>query len=104
MIKIDKFQAEMLKLGVVSSEETETLWEISKRCTRFGIPLAGAGAAMMGKAGTVLIPGVGTVSGALAGALAGFVSGTASCVMLNVAYRRELRNLATKSSVINNHE
>ena len=56
MLQIEKFQAEMLKHGIISSDETETLWEIGRRCARFGMPMAGAGAAMLAKTGTAYPP------------------------------------------------
>jgi hypothetical protein len=90
------FVHQMLQLGILSYKEQETLWQIAKRCAgTAGISMGGAGALMGLKAGTVTVPGVGTVSGAVAGFLAGLTAGTASCVMLNQTYKNELRKLAS---------
>lgn len=86
---------QMMGIGIVRYDEQERVWEIARRCARdAGLPLAGGLAVAGMKAGTVTIPGVGTVSGAAAGALAGLVSGTLTCTALNIAVRDELRALA----------
>ena len=88
------FREQLLRLGIISYRDQETLWGIAKRCaTTTGMPLAGAGLVMGVKAGTVTVPGVGTMSGALAGFLAGLVAGTAMCTAANLAHRDELRKL-----------
>ena len=90
-----KFIQEMLKIGILSYKEQETLFQIAKRCaTTAGVPMAGAGALYGMGMGTVTIPGVGTIAGSVAGALAGMLSGTISCTMLNVGVRKELQGLA----------
>lgn len=89
------FIKELIKIGIVSYDEQERLWDVAQRCAKTtGIPMAGAGAVLGGKMGTVALPGGGTISGAAAGALAGLVSGTVSCVALNLSVRGELRSLA----------
>lgn len=86
---------QMMSLGIVSYDEQERVWDVAHRCARStGVPLAGGLAVAGMQAGTVTIPGVGTVSGAVAGALAGLVSGTVACTALNMALRDELRALA----------
>ena len=90
-----KFAREILQLGILSYKEQETLWQIARRCAGTAGIAPGAGGAVLGlKAGTVTVPGVGTVSGAVAGFLAGLVAGTTSCVMLNQTYKNELHKLA----------
>ncbi|HYD77452.1 hypothetical protein [Ramlibacter sp.] len=89
------FRRELIKLGIISHREHESLWSIAKRCAvTTGVPMGGGGAAMMASAGTVMVPGVGAVPGAVAGFLAGLAAGTAMCTAANVAYRNELRKLA----------
>jgi hypothetical protein len=88
------FVKDMLKIGILSYDEQETLWQIAKRCARttgvtVAVPTAIAGAAM----GSVTVPGVGAVPGVVAGALAGFVGGTAQCVTGNSMFRTQLRLL-----------
>jgi hypothetical protein len=91
----NRFAAELMKIGIVSYKERETLYQIAKRCAQTtGIPMAGAGALIGLKAGSVTLPGVGTIAGPVAGALAGLFSGTLSCTMVNVSLREELRKLA----------
>jgi hypothetical protein len=90
----EDFRRVMLGLGIVSYREQETAWDIAKRCAlTTGAPMAGAGFLMGLKAGTVTVPGVGTISGALAGFLAGLTTGTAICTAVNLSYRNELRKL-----------
>ena len=89
-----QFREQMLRLGVISYREQDTVWSIAGRCARLtGLPLAGAGMVMGSKAGTVMVPGVGTISVALAGFLAGLATGTAMCTVANLTYRNELRKL-----------
>lgn len=91
----ENFIKELIKIGILSYKEQETLYQIAKRCaSTTGLAMAGAGAVLGAKAGTVTIPGVGTVAGSVAGALAGLLGGTMSCTMLNVSMRQELRKLA----------
>lgn len=85
--ELNNFKRELLKIGIVSYKEQETLYQIAKRCTKMGIPMAGAGA-IVGSS----LPGLGTAAGALAGMLAG----TLSCTMLNASMRAELRKLANE--------
>ncbi len=88
------FVSSMLSMGIIAHEEQESLWQIARRCAKVGVT-AGVGAGLYGlKAGTVVVPGVGTVSGALAGFLGGFAAVGGSCVMLNKAYSSQLRQLA----------
>jgi hypothetical protein len=93
-----KFTSELMKIGIISYKEHETLWEIAQRCAKTaGVPMAGAGFVLGIKAGTVTWPGVGTISGSIAGALAGLVGGTLSCTMLNKGMQDELRQFAQDS-------
>lgn len=88
------FRRELVKIGIISYREQESLWSIAKRCAvTTGLPMGGGGMVMGAKMGTVAVPGVGTMSGAAAGFLAGLLSGTAMCTAANVAYRDELRRL-----------
>ena len=90
-----KFTQELIKIGIISYKEQETLFQIAKRCaSTTGIPMAGAGALIGLKAGTVTVPGIGTMAGSVAGALAGLLGGTISCTMLNVGMRQQLQSLA----------
>ena len=85
--ELNNFKRELLKLGIVSYREHETLYQIAKRCTKMGIPMAGAGA-VIGSS----FPIVGTTAGALVGMLAG----TVSCTMLNASMRNQLKQLANE--------
>lgn len=85
--ELNNFRRELLKIGIVSFREQETLFQIAKRCTKMGIPTAGAGM-VIGSA----FPVVGTAVGTLVGMLAG----TISCTMLNASMRSELRKLANE--------
>jgi len=88
-------RSQLMQLGILAHNEQETLLALAKRCAKTsGLPLGAAGAAMAAKAGTVALPGIGTVSGAAAGFLAGLSTGTATCVGLNLAARDELKKLA----------
>lgn len=90
-----KFITQMMQLGILSHREQETLWSIAQRCARTaGVPLAGAGAVMGLKAGSVVVPGLGTLAGPVAGALAGLFAGTFACTTANIALREELKKLA----------
>ena len=88
------FRQEILKLGVISHDAQDSAWDIAQKCARqVGVPM-GAGGAVIGlKAGTVTVPGVGTVSGALVGFLAGLAGGTMMCTAANMGYRDELAEL-----------
>ena len=91
------FRSELLKLGILAYHEQDTLWRIAKRCAKTtGLPMGGAVAVMGLKAGTVTVPGVGTMSGAVAGFLAGMAAGTFACTAATVAHRDELRRLASE--------
>jgi hypothetical protein len=90
-----KFIQELIKIGIISYKEQETLFQIAKRCAATtGMPMAGAGALIGLKAGSITVPGIGTIAGPVAGALAGMISGTVSCTMLNAGMRKELQGLA----------
>ena len=90
----DDFRREMLKLGIISYREQDTVWDIAKKCARtIGVPAAGAGLVMGSGAGAVTVPGIGAVPGALFGLLAGFGAGTLGCTAVNVRYRNDLRKL-----------
>jgi hypothetical protein len=94
-----EFISEIMKLGVISHSEQDTVWQIAKKCVKqIGIP-AGAGGLVIGaKAGSVSIP-LGPIaapivmSGAMAGFLAGLAGGTISCTIMNTALRPQLRKL-----------
>lgn len=88
------FRHELLKLGIISYREQDTVLSIAKKCAiTMGLPLGTAiGVASM-KAGTVVVPGVGTISAGLAGFLAGLTTGTAMCTAANLSYRNEMRRL-----------
>jgi hypothetical protein len=89
------FRSDLLKLGIISYREQETLWQIALRCAKTaGVPAAGAGMLLMAEVTTVAIPGVGAVPGAVAGLLAGLVSGTVTCTMANASMRQQLRTFA----------
>ncbi|MEE4206469.1 MAG: hypothetical protein V2I39_09255 [Erythrobacter sp.] len=91
-----EMRAKLIEIGIISYKEQETILQIARRCAKTsGLPMAGAGAVLGMKAGTVALPGIGTVSGATAGFLGGLASGTASCVGLNLAARNELKALAS---------
>ena len=91
----ENFVKELMSIGILSYQEQEKMWDIAKRCARTaGIPMAGAGALIGLKAGTVAVPGFGTIAGPVAGALVGLFAGTASCTMLNVSMTQQLRILA----------
>lgn len=88
------FIKEMMKVGVLTYDEQDTLWRIAQRCAKtagmtVGIPTAIATA----NVGAVMIPGIGSVPGAVAGFLAGFAGGTTSCVIANVSLRPQIRLL-----------
>ncbi|KQP21966.1 hypothetical protein [Pseudorhodoferax sp. Leaf267] len=90
----EQFQRELLKLGFISYSEQDTLWSIAKRCAAIaGLPLGVAIGVASAKGGTVVVPGVGTISAGLAGFLAGLTSGTAMCTAANLSYRNEMRRL-----------
>lgn len=90
----DNFRQELLKLGIISYREQDTLLSIAKRCAAtIGVPMGAAGALMGMKAGTVVVPGVGTLSGSLVGFLAGLSAGTMMCTAANMTHRKEMRRL-----------
>lgn len=89
-----RFQKQLIGIGIIRYKEHETLFQIAKRCAvTTGLPMAGAGMVMGIKAGTVALPGGGTISGGAAGFLAGLLAGTMVCTAANQSYRRELRSL-----------
>ena len=95
----DSFIKDLMAIGVLSYKDGEKLWQIAQRCAASaGISLGAAGAILGAKGGTVIVPGYGTVSGALVGALAGMIGGTVSCTVLNLGARTELRKLAVQAS------
>lgn len=90
-----KFALELNKIGIVAYNEQENLWQIAKRCAASsGISMAGFGAVIGFKTGSVVVPGIGTIAGPIVGALTGLVSGTFSCTLLNVAMKDELKKIA----------
>jgi hypothetical protein len=93
------FVKDMMSIGVLSYKEGEKLSQIAQRCAASaGISMGAVGALLGAKGGTVMVPGYGTVSGALVGALAGMVGGTVSCIALNRGARSELQKLASQAS------
>jgi hypothetical protein len=90
----DDFRRELIKLGFISYNEQDTLWNIATRCAKIsGLPLGIAIGVASAKGGTVVVPGVGTISAGLAGFLAGLTAGTAMCTAANLTYRNEMRSL-----------
>jgi len=88
------FRREMLRYGVISHREQDTLWSIAKKCAvTTGIPMGAAGFLMGASGGTVAVPGIGTVSVGLVGFLGGLATGTAMCTAVNLGLKEELRNL-----------
>lgn len=96
-VSLQEFQQKLLKTaGILSYDETETLYDIAKRCSRLGVAMgAGVGYASAG-AGAVVVPGVGAVPGYLVGFLAGMATGTAACVAVNLKFRDELKGLVVQ--------
>lgn len=91
----NQFNLQLMQLGIIAYKEQETLRQIALRCAKTaGVPMAGAGALIGLNAGTVMLPGIGSVAGPVAGALAGMLSGTLSCTMLNVSMRESLKKIA----------
>jgi hypothetical protein len=89
------FSRELLALGIFRFEEQARLWDVVKHFALVcGVPLGGGLATLGAKAGTVSVPGIGTVSGAAVGFLVGFAVGTATCTALNYSMQDELRSLA----------
>lgn len=93
----DDFRSTILRnAGIIGAKEQETLWEIAKRCSRIGV-VAGAGVGAKGAmAGSIVLPGIGTVSTGAAAFLAGFAYGTGACVAINATLKEELRKLASQ--------
>ena len=88
----DDFRREMLRIGIISYREQDTLWDIAKKCSRtLGVPTAGVGLVIGLQGGAVTVPLVGAVPGALFGLLAGWGAGTFTCTALNYRHRRDLR-------------
>lgn len=97
----DEFVGQLMSIGIVSYREQETVWKIAQRCARTtGMATAGAGLIAGAGAGTVTIPGIGAIPGALAGFLAGLVGGTAMCTIANASLREQLRTLAREARTI----
>lgn len=94
----ESFIREMLRLGVLRYEERDTLWTITKHCAKLGVPTAGAFALMGIEAGSVMVPGFGTISGAAAGALVGFAYGTGTCIGITYGLREELKGFASETN------
>ncbi len=91
---LKNFKQEILKFGIISHSKQDTLWSIAKKCSvRIGLPMAAGGLVMGANAGTVTLPGIGTISGGLAGFLAGLTGGTVTCTFVNMAFREELNKL-----------
>lgn len=91
---MQNFRRAMIQHGVLSYREHETLFQIGMRCAKTtGIPLGGAGAVLGISAGSVAIPGIGSVPGAVAGFLAGMATGTMACTVANYGMRDQLRAL-----------
>ena len=89
------FVQNVMRIGVLSYREQETLWQIAQRCATTTGVTAAAPLAMLGaQMGSVAIPGLGTVAGPVVGALAGLFYGTVSCTMLNMSAQNELKKLA----------
>jgi hypothetical protein len=89
-----EFRRELVKLGFLSYNEQDTLWSIAQRCAKIsGLPLGIAIGAASAQGGTVVLPGIGTVSAGLAGFLAGLTTGTAMCTAANLTYRKEIQGL-----------
>lgn len=83
---------------MLTLEEEATVFDIARRCAAHaGLPLGVAVGVASAGAGTVTLPGIGTISGALAGFLAGATSGTAICIMANYGVREELSNLVREA-------
>ena len=90
----DDFRREILMLGIISHRQQDSVWSIAKRCAATnGVPLGLAIGAASSQGGTVLVPGVVTISAGLAGFLTGLLAGTAMCTAANLAYRDELQEL-----------
>ena len=84
-----KFREEVLKLGVISLHDQDTLWNIAKKCARItGIPMGGGGVILV----TMATGPVG-ISVVLAGFLSGLVAGTAMCTMTSIGLKEELNDL-----------
>ncbi len=90
----EKFRSDILKVGIISYDEQDQVWDIAKKCARkIGKPMA-VGWGMYGfSGGTVIVPGVGSVTGLLGGMLAGYATGTLACTAFTVTQRKELREL-----------
>ena len=84
-----KFREEVLKLGVISLHDQDTLWNIAKKCARTtGVPMGGAGVILV----TVATGPVG-ISAVLVGFLSGLVGGVAMCTMTSIGLKEELKAL-----------
>ena len=93
-------QNKLKQYGILGHKEQETLYELAKRCAKTtGVPAAGGAAVMGAQAGAVTLPVVGAVPGAVAAALGGLLVGTGSCVALNLAAKKKLKEIATDPAV-----
>jgi hypothetical protein len=88
------FVQSMISIGIVSTKEQETVWDIVKRCKHVGGTVGAAVGAATATAGSVVVPGVGALPGWFAGALAGYAYGTFACTLANVTFREQLQRLA----------
>lgn len=89
---MDDFSKAISKVGLVNPTEHENLWQIAKRCSKYGIPKGVPTAIIGASAGTFIIPGVGTIKGATAGFLVGMLSVSIQCVNVNLQANEHLRN------------
>ena len=91
---LQNFRRELIKLGILSYQEQDRLFDIGMRCARTsGIALGGAGAVMGAGTANVVLPLIGTVPGAVAGFLAGLATGTMACTALHYGMKDQLRTL-----------
>ena len=80
-----ELRQQLMAIGIISDKEQDTILDIARRCTRFGV-VTGTGWAVLGA--PALAPGM------LAGFFSGFLSGTAACTALNLAAREQLKEIA----------
>jgi hypothetical protein len=83
---------------MLTLDEEATVYEIARRCAlHAGVPMGAAVGVASAGAGTMTLPGIGTVSAGLVGFLAGAASGTIGCMMLNYSLRDELSSLVREA-------
>jgi hypothetical protein len=98
-----EFVAEIVKFGVISYSDQQSVWQVAKKCAKqIGVPAAAGGALIGMKAGSVTIPlgplgGAITLTGAAAGFLAGLFGGTISCTAANTMFRPQLHKLVNET-------